>query len=267
MQLIVSHLLLLQGLGITDRFGWNAPSWSISTEFVAYILFGALAMATMSVRRFLHPVLALALAAGLYAALVVHLGMISEVPLLRCLAGFLLGVGLLGLAERVQAVLGALSHRARDAVELAIAAATLVTLGTVSGAWTVALIPLFAAAVLLASVDGGGVSRALKTRPFAFLGRTSYSIYMVHILCFVPFTFALKRLAGGESYARLSDGRSVMLVDPWIGDLALVLAVTAVLLVSRYTHRLVEEPGQRFGARLAGRLEATPVAASAGARA
>ena len=32
-------LLLLNGMGIIDGFGWNPPSWSVSTEFWAYLIF------------------------------------------------------------------------------------------------------------------------------------------------------------------------------------------------------------------------------------
>lgn len=35
-------IFLMGGLGIGEGFGWNPPSWSISTEFYTYVLFGAL---------------------------------------------------------------------------------------------------------------------------------------------------------------------------------------------------------------------------------
>jgi peptidoglycan/LPS O-acetylase OafA/YrhL len=89
----------------------------------------------------------------------------------------------------------------------------------------------------------------------------------VHVLCLFPFNVVLKRLAGGEAYMKLSDDRPLMVVDPLIGDVAMVLAVAAVLVVSRYTYAWIEEPGRRFGRRLAARLEGGPVAAPEGARA
>jgi peptidoglycan/LPS O-acetylase OafA/YrhL len=90
---------------------------------------------------------------------------------------------------------------------------------------------------------------------------------MVHVVCLFAFNIVVKRLAGGEAYIRLWDDRPLMLVDPLIGDVAMVLAVAAVLVVSRYSYAWIEEPGRRFGRRLAARLEAAPVAAPEGARA
>lgn len=38
------HILLLQNWGFTDHLAWNDPSWSISTEWAAYLLFPLLAL-------------------------------------------------------------------------------------------------------------------------------------------------------------------------------------------------------------------------------
>ena len=36
------NVLLLHSMGLLDHLSWNGPSWSISTEFYTYLLFGAL---------------------------------------------------------------------------------------------------------------------------------------------------------------------------------------------------------------------------------
>ena len=36
------NVLLLQSMGFLDHLSWNGPSWSISTEFYTYLLFGVL---------------------------------------------------------------------------------------------------------------------------------------------------------------------------------------------------------------------------------
>src|SRR5690554_2832582 len=35
----LTNLFLIHGLGVNDSLSWNQPSWSISTEFFAYIVF------------------------------------------------------------------------------------------------------------------------------------------------------------------------------------------------------------------------------------
>ena len=48
----VSNLLLVHSLGLHDRLTFNEPSWSISAEFYAYILFGVVVLA---MRNWLKP--------------------------------------------------------------------------------------------------------------------------------------------------------------------------------------------------------------------
>src|SRR5262249_28401847 len=66
------QLTLLHAWGVTASPGWNAPSWSISAEWFAYLLFPLLAPALMWVRRraiaLLIAVAALAATALLFAA-------------------------------------------------------------------------------------------------------------------------------------------------------------------------------------------------------
>src|SRR5207245_8334458 len=42
---LVSNLLLVHSLGLSDRFAFNAPSWSISTEFYTYAMFALVVLA------------------------------------------------------------------------------------------------------------------------------------------------------------------------------------------------------------------------------
>src|SRR5262245_54893056 len=66
------QLTLLHAWGVTASPGWNAPSWSISAEWFAYLLFPLLAPALMRVRErgiaLLIAVAALAATALLFAA-------------------------------------------------------------------------------------------------------------------------------------------------------------------------------------------------------
>src|SRR5215471_19407682 len=42
--LLPYNVFLLQGAGFIHRFTWNVPSWSISSEAVAYLAFGAVSL-------------------------------------------------------------------------------------------------------------------------------------------------------------------------------------------------------------------------------
>ena len=50
---LVSNLLLIQGLPTFDNPSWNIPSWSISCEFAAYLVFAAAVLFGLCRRRML----------------------------------------------------------------------------------------------------------------------------------------------------------------------------------------------------------------------
>lgn len=251
LELLAAHFLLIQGLGILSSVGWNAPSWSISVEFVAYAVFGAAALAGARMRRVFHPIVGFAVVAVLYVALVQVWGAVYGSALLRCLAGFLLGVALLSVTRRTEFTKKVASWpaAARETVEVAVFAGIVIIVSTAPSVTVLAVIPFFAAAVLLASAERGAVSRLLRRTPFMFLGRVSYSIYMVHVLCMTLLAIVAKRVAGAEAYVQVND-RLLMSIDLYAGDALLILALVLVLVLASFTFAWIEEPGRRFGRSL-----------------
>ena len=49
---LVASLLLINGWHVSDVAAWNGPSWSISCEFAAYLLFAVLTLAGIVRRKF-----------------------------------------------------------------------------------------------------------------------------------------------------------------------------------------------------------------------
>ncbi len=47
-----AHLLMIHGWGATEAVGWNFPSWSISAEWAAYLLFPLIAGAVLKGRQY-----------------------------------------------------------------------------------------------------------------------------------------------------------------------------------------------------------------------
>lgn len=102
-KLIATNLLLVQAWGVSQSL--NPPSWSISTELAAYLLFPGLVAAALHgprVRAWLMAGLAAALLAvavtlvpdgtqGRRGMLDIHMNW-SVLPLLRCLGGFITGL-------------------------------------------------------------------------------------------------------------------------------------------------------------------------------
>jgi peptidoglycan/LPS O-acetylase OafA/YrhL len=186
-----TNLLLVQGWGIVNRESWNYPSWSISTEWAAYMLFPWLA--ALAVTNRLSPLMLAAAAYGGIAALIVtHGGLDATLgpwALVRCVSEFCLGLAVYQIYVRApdKTMFG------HDA--FAIAAVALVALMYHVRSPDI-LFPLAASAlVLFCALNRTAVLKLLSTRPCQFLGDISYSIYMVHMPFFTLF-FVLEKVTG-----------------------------------------------------------------------
>jgi peptidoglycan/LPS O-acetylase OafA/YrhL len=140
-------------------------------------------------------------------------------------------------SDRLQRVSG-------SAVILGVTAATLFAIHL--EAWDL-LAPLgFAVLGPLVAGNRGSVARALSRPWLVTLGLVSYSIYMLHYLLLEAVDLASRILIGERIGAALGLG----------GSLAVFAAMTsAVLVLSVFLHRRVEEPARQW-------LRRTPVQAS-----
>jgi peptidoglycan/LPS O-acetylase OafA/YrhL len=257
---VLSNVFLVQSLHLNDTLSWNAPSWSISTELWAYVVFALVTM-TVGLRNWM--IAALAIAAPLFLLAVTRSGMdvTYDWGLVRCLFGFALGVACARL------------HRWHDG-RLAPAAAPLATavesLALVAVVWFVSfagksnwslLAPfVFATAVLVFASERGAFSRLLQQPLFRWLGTLSYSIYLTHYFFVVNLPIVVRRvfhvdlttpmpLPGGGTIPAF--GRNDLEGTLWY---ALVLALTVGF--SALTYRWIETPGRNFSRSWAKRLAA-----------
>jgi peptidoglycan/LPS O-acetylase OafA/YrhL len=170
---LVDSLLLLQAPW--HDLCWNYPSWSISAEWHAYLLFPLLApMLRDKSPRILAAVLAVC--AGVLALAVATRGDadITNGPgvLLRCLPEFVAGMAL----HRLRAT----QHLPRRLTSnAAFVAAILALIGLEwAGGPDLLVLLLLPIVLLTAARDGSLASRILTRGPWPFLGRISYSLYL-----------------------------------------------------------------------------------------
>ena len=221
------HVLLLQDWGFTDRLAWNVPSWSISAELGAYLVFPLVAIAVDW--RQLSTAALLALAGILILSLCVAIGTspslsfdITHFGLVRCLCEFMTGTIVCALWRRGD------GRATRVAVLAAIVLAGL----WVAGAPETIVGPACFAVLLYVLAD-----TSTPTNPFGratphFLGEVSYATYLCHYPLWIAFKLAF-----------VSDVTDVPPI--------LILSYMAlVLLCSTMLYRHVERPAQRWIDRL-----------------
>ena len=237
----IANVFMLQGLN-AGEWSWNYPAWSISVEFVAYLLF-----------PFALPLIWRASGAAKASvgiavlALLALLALLTRdnfdqwdgpITLLRGLPEFVLGT-LLYCAYR-QLPCGSVVDR--DWVAFGILAVIVICLH--AGAPDLLVTGLFAIFVLAAVVNTGAFSRLANVAPLIWLGEISYSLYLLH--GFVQ--FVVDRLLGHlgiQDAANLTIERS----------LALLVVMVAICLIAANTTYFSVEVGCRqflreyFGAR------------------
>jgi peptidoglycan/LPS O-acetylase OafA/YrhL len=236
---------IMAGMNLTMTHSWglvpgsvlNGPSWSISTEWAAYLLFAWICLATPLVRRRLLIIGGVGLLS--FAALLVWRGGGLEGDLLfrlpRCLLSFALGAGVWawcrGRPPLVRRSAAALQLLAGGAMAAMLAAAGLAPQLTL-------LMPVISAAMIAAMVrDPGSAVRRTLERPIPqWLGRCSYSLYLVHMPLFRALLLATP---GGWPD------------DPLAANLWVATALCLLFVAATLTQRWIERPWREFGRRLA----------------
>lgn len=261
-ELLVATFFLVQAWGGFGKNLWNGPSWSISCEAFAYLVFAALAPLRPFRWRYTPLVIVVfALISYIYAAMT-HDGLGQAIygpaALLRGLSGFLIGA--LCFHWTVNGALGrfldAMPGRVLSLAQIGVFVLFVAIVEFFHGAWSsLAIVPLVFMVVVLCA-DRGVVCDFLNTRPIQYLGEVSYSIYMIHIFILFNLDSVLKRLigagAGGAPWYELP------LLPGTLLSIALALVIVALASVA---FRLVENPGREFGRRLF-RKKAAPVPAA-----
>ena len=244
---LANEIFLLQVWSFTYSWGfegpgWNAPSWSISAEWFAYMLFPVMAPAMLRIRTAGQ---ALVVGCGALGALfvvftVAHWPLnttIGASALARVLCEFVCGMALC----RATALVGIIPRRMGDLV--GIAALAFWVVGAAIRLPDFAILPFLALAVWGAATADGPLARLLGGATIIWLGEISYSIYMVHL----PVLMLVRR---GWEHAGYSDWSELAKL------IAVLVTIAFVLLVAAAMFYLVERPVRRRARDRFGKLYA-----------
>jgi peptidoglycan/LPS O-acetylase OafA/YrhL len=218
---LIWQLTLLQAWGVTTTPRWNVPSWSISAEWFAYLLFPLVAPALMWVRdraiALVVAVAALAATALLFTLADWSLNTWVGAPALtRVFGEFLCGAALCRAIDQTP-------EHARPSGDFLAAGAFLAFLfGASAGVADFALVALLALTIFGAATSKRFAARVLGSRPFVWLGEISYSVYMVHF----PVLIIIRRVWEQLGFAQWpASGK----MSAFIVTVALVLALAAMV--------------------------------------
>ncbi|HEY0052635.1 MAG TPA: acyltransferase [Caulobacteraceae bacterium] len=220
-----ANLAMVHAWGLAPEAAWNHPSWSISAEWFAYLLFPAFAFVTWRLRDrpLVALTLALALLTGLYAAFERIAGFSLTQATIAWGALRIVPCFAYGCAAYLMWRKGGIS---RPALIAGLATAAIVAAAWLQ-AWDGLIVALFG--VLIVALGGlSGRRGALNSRAGVWLGEVSYAVYMV---C-VPWKLLAVNAAG-----RLTGSEQLPL---WLW----LLIVLAVVPIAGLAHHLVERPAR-----------------------
>jgi len=219
-------ILLVHGWGIPGSIGWNVPSWSVSSEWFAYLCFPLLAMATCRLRSIRTNV---ALAASIMLGVIllsahlngIHKFMFDErLTLLRVSYEFAMGCLLFNIFAGMK--------RGVRLDALNILSVLVVVVATVAGIpsrfdWVYIL--AFSSLVLGLSTNRGFVARIFAARQMVYLGEISYSVYLVHSLVLSVMGQVARRVVEYPDWTAAVASGLVAIIGSLVGGHALYVFV------------------------------------------
>jgi len=240
--LAVAKLLAMGG-----ALSLDSPAWTLVHEMRISLVLPLLALLALRSARGAIALSVCASAAALYAINTIHMSGLAS-SLLATVAFtpmFVLGIGLAKRLEQAMTKLGLLGSWPRAALWLlALGGLAIVPTGTTDLAvWPIPLLlavcGLAAALLMMLSISGKGAAKVLDTKLPRFLGRISYSLYLIHVVMI-------------EAVGRMLHG-----VLPPVASILVAVALSVIL--ADLCQRWVETPATDLGRRLGRRFRAHPL--------
>jgi peptidoglycan/LPS O-acetylase OafA/YrhL len=246
---ILPNVFLLQSFGVCRIYNWNIPSWSISAEWGAYLLFPFLALWIGRSRAAASVALTALVLAAWYCIMFVlprknpmnpmipvphNLNTTFDYGYLRGIAGFTAGMLVYQLYHLP--VFGRIFGNDKVSVVILL----LIAAGLHFAINDAVLVLLFAALVLSFAFNNGMLHRICNNRVLQYLGDISYSIYLMQIFLQEPFSHGI-RLPGVAGNAR---GR--FNIDFGHGLLYCVVYLLLLVVLASGTYYLIERPCRKW---------------------
>ncbi len=231
---LISNLLLTNAMNQHTYLSWNIVSWSIGAEWWTYfagILLLILPRRPTVTKAYIFIIAAIVL---LFSLAFWHgkssLDITFNYGFIRCFLGFAIGINL----HRLYSAGIGKTRLHKDSIFTALSLALLAMFHF--QAPDIVSIPLFGLIILAAAYNQNRISTFLKASICQYLGKISYSIYMMHGVWYLVFWFFLPIFS---SYAEITT------FSPPIKAGYSLLFITLSLVSAHYTHKYIEVPGRK----------------------
>lgn len=234
----VANLLLLQNW-VSTTVTFNYPSWSISSEFYTYALFGLIVLVTRRSGWLVVTVSVLLVAVSGVALQSIVAGVQVIPGPLRCLYSFFIGVLIYPLFRRAGADSIANSIPAMLAIVACVV--TIVLLGDRRAAVLLAP-PVFALAVYCVARTSTNtvVSKTLSQRWLVYLGAISYGVYMIHAAVWWMVNQITKLVFKLPTHVDAEGKVTVEMPNTFLADVVMLAGLALVVLLAHWSYVYLE---------------------------
>ena len=230
-----------------DGSSWNGPAWSISAEWLAYLLFGGLALVVFRIASATRArgLICLAIAASLPPVLLLLASGVFYTPwswLPRIVMQFIAGALACAAVHKLQ-----LSDRSRQAAGVASVLLGAVIIGGLylldahppgslydaGGLVDVLFVPL----VITLAIGVGTLPALLSTGVMVYLGHISFSLYMLHEIVHTAWIWAVMQF-------------EITLTPSWSAKLVVLSLILLATVGAALLYHSVEEPARKWMRRM-----------------
>lgn len=243
---IPTHLLLLHSFGIHKIFTWNVPSWSISAEWWAYMIFPLMVLFLGKYKKMGIMILT-AISIILYFSILYFLPRVNPfVPNLpvphdlnvtydfgyiRGIAGFIAGmITYVGFQQN-----DIVKYFNKDISGILLILTTILLFHF--GANDLIIVLSFILLVLSIAANEKGIYTLFQFKPLQYFGDISYSIYLIHSIAM--FFLAVPILS---KLGYIFKGPGSLQIPFFTGLWVCAVYLVGILLISSLTYYLIERP-------------------------
>jgi peptidoglycan/LPS O-acetylase OafA/YrhL len=107
--------------------------------------------------------------------------------------------------------------------------------------------------VFIFAFEKGFVSRILKQNIFLYLGKLSYSIYMIHaviLFCALLNLMIIQKFSGIELTPMINEIRYIDFGNVLYNNIAICVTLGTIIFLENFTFKYIEQKGQKLGKKV-----------------
>ena len=242
-EIIPNALLLQSWLPHASHISFNAPSWSISVEYYMYMIF----FVTLLLKKNMKYITWLLISVSMFILLIMDRDLAELI--VRGLSCFFAGVLTYLIYINIeQKVPENVEYWTLLEIMLLSLVSYLISSDFIYKSLVISL--LFCMVVLVFAFEKGLISSLLKQKVFLYLGKLSYSIYMIHafiVFNVLWFFIIIDRYVDIKLTPVLHNIPYVDFGSPLYNNIFIVVILGIIVFISGFTYRFIEKKGQQLG--------------------